>query len=556
MTTLDRLTLDLMWNRLLAATNEQAATLVRAAFSPIVREAGDLSACVFLPSGEMLAQARTGTPGHINSMANAVTHFIEAFPPERLAPGDVLVTNSPHQTSGQLHDYTVMTPIFFGGKLVAFVGSLCHLTDVGGRGLGIEANSQYEEGMCVPIMKLFDRGQLNGELIRILRANVRTPDENVGDLLAQAAGNAAAGRVVCDMLEEFGQPDLSEVGRHVIERSEQAMREAIASIPPGEYEGEVLSDGIDEPLTLRCRVTISGTNAHIDWTGSSRASRYGINVVLNYTHAYSTYAIRCVLRVSVPNNEGAFRPITVSAPPGSVLNAQFPSPVAGRHVVGHFLPMAIIKALSPVLGDRTIAEGAANIWLGQYGGHRRDGSLFTFAMASTGGMGARADKDGLSTTAFPSGVMGIPTEIAEAAVPMLIHERSLRPDSGGPGRTRGGLGQRMRISMLTEGESQISILLDRIDHPASGLFGGGPGAKGNAWIEPSGRRIGKAREILRPGESVVLELPGGGGFGDPRERSRDALRRDLEEGYVSAERLRADYGIDPSELTPRTSIDA
>lgn len=544
----NRLALDLMWNRLLAATDEQAATLVRAAFSPIVREAGDLSACVFLPTGEMLAQARTGTPGHINSMANAMRHFIEAYAPETLEAGDVLITNNPHQTSGQLHDFTVMTPVFHEERVVAFVGSLCHLTDVGGRGLGIEAQSQYEEGISVPIMKLFAAGRPNEELLKLLGSNVRTPNENYGDLLAQTAGNAAAGRVVLELLRDFGVPDLSEVGAHIIEESERATREAIWHLPEGRYAGRVVSDGIDEPIVLECTVEIANGGVHVDWTGSSPASQYGINVVLNYTHAYTTYAMSCLLNAQVPNNSGSLRPITVSAPEGSVLNAVFPSPVAGRHVLGHFLPMAIIQALSGLTGVQALAEGAANIWLSQFTGRSANGEPFTFAMSATGGMGARSDKDGLSTTAFPSGVMGIPTEVTETATPLIILERSLLPDSGGPGTFRGGLGQRVRITVRSPYEWTASVLLDRLEHPAAGVAGGGPGRAGDAWIEPGHRRIGKERTMLQPGEVVVLELPGGGGYGPPSERPREPLRRDLREGYVSRELMLADYGVSPEEL--------
>lgn len=532
-----------MWNRLLAATNEQAAALTRAAFSPIVREAGDLSACVFLPTGEMLAQARTGTPGHINSMANAIGHFIRAIPPEELAPGDVLVTNDPHMTSGQLHDHTVVTPVFHRGALVAYVGSLCHLTDVGGRGLGIEAASQFEEGLCLPICKLFDRGVLDRLLVNIIRANVRTPKENLGDLLAQKAGNDAAGSAIVRMLDDFGVPDLAEVGRHIVGTSERATREAIRrSIPDGRYPGEVSSDGIDEPIVLRCVVEVHDGQVHVDWAGSSPASTKGINVVLNYTHAYTTYAISCLIDADVPNNSGSLRPITVSAEPGSILNARRPAPVAARHIIGHFLPMAIIGALAPVVRERGVAEGAANIWLTQYRGTDVGGRDFSFAMSAAGGMGARGTKDGLSATAFPSGVMGIPVEVAESSAPLLVLERSLIPDSGGAGRFRGGLGQRLRIATLAPHGAVVSVLLDRLAHPARGFGGGRPGRAGRAWVDPGGRPVSKASFVLNPREVLVLELPGGGGFGPPAQRAAEDLRRDIAEGYVSADAAGAAYG--------------
>jgi N-methylhydantoinase B len=542
---MDVLRNDLIWNRLLAATDEQAATLIRAAFSPIVREAGDLSACIFLPNGDMLAQARTGTPGHINSMANAIRHFISAFPPGTLTPGDVLITNDPHSTSGQLHDHTVVTPVFHRGRLVAYVGSLCHLTDVGGRGLGIEAHSQFEEGILVPIEKLFTAGEPNALLIRMMGANVRTPKENLGDLYAQTAGNAAAGEAIVATLEAFGLPDLEAPGQHIVEASERAMRDAIRRIPPGRYPGRVTSDGIDEPIELTCVVEVGDGHVHVDWTGSSPASPHGINVVINYTHAYTTYAISCLIGADIPNNTGSLRPVTVSAPPGSILNATWPAPLAARHIIGHFLPMAIINALAPVIGGNVVAEGAANIWLTQFRGSEPAGGSFSFTMSAAGGMGARTNKDGLSATAFPSGVMGIPVEITESSAPLLVTERSLIPDSGGAGRFRGGLGQRLGIAPLSSEGVTVSVLLDRLDHPATGLAGGSPGRTGRAWIEPGDRAVTKASFLLRGDERLILELPGGGGYGPPGERARDALASDLRQGYVTAEGLARDYGVDP-----------
>lgn len=546
---MNRLSLDLMWRRLIAATNEQAATLVRAAFSPIVREAGDLSACVFLPTGEMLAQARTGTPGHINSMANAMKHFISAYPPASLSPGDVLLTNDPHMTSGQLHDFTVMTPVFYRSRVVAFAGSLCHLSDVGGRGLGIEALSQFEEGIRIPISKLYVGGDLNLELLRVLHANVRTPNENVGDLLAQTAANAAAASAICEMLDEFEERDLTAVGAHIVEQSEAAMRTAIGQIPEGMYRGEAVSDGIDEPISLRCGISVADSAIHVDWAGSSPASRLGINVVLNYTHAYTSYALACLLSPGIQNNEGSLRPIRVTAPEGCILNARWPAPVAARHVVGHFLPMAIINAFSGLDRLQVLAEGAASIWLTQYNGYHSDDRPFSFVMHSTGGMGARATKDGLSATAFPSGVMGMPVEVVEESAPLLVLERSLLPDSGGAGRFRGGLGQRLRVRSLSKQPITVSVLLDRIRHPASGLAGGLAGAVGRAWIDPGARPVTKARQVLGSDEILVLELPGGGGFGDPGLRAPAAAMEDLVEGYVTAPRLREDYGLSLDGVT-------
>jgi len=533
---IDAITLEVMWNRLIAVVNEQAAALMRTSFTTIVRESGDLSAGVFDRRGNMIAQAVTGTPGHINAMATCIHHFLAVYPAETLAPGDVLITNDPQKTSGHLHDFTVITPIFRSATqptLVGFFGNICHVLDIGGRGLGTDARSVYEEGLFVPITKLYDRGVENSELVKLLAANVRTPEPVLGDIHAQVAGNDVGGRRLLEFMDEFALDALEPLADAIIERSERAMRAAIADLPDGEWSNVVYSDGYEEPVRLEVTLTKRGDELWVDWSGSSPESSRGINVVLNYTHAYTTYALKCALAPEVPNNEGSFRPVHVSAPAGSILNAQHPAPVGARHIIGHFLPGAIFGALAQIIPERVMAEGAANIWNIQLTGKDADGDLWTYVWFSTGGTGARPTSDGISAAAFPSGISGVPSEVIESLAPVVIHRRELRADSGGAGEFRGGLGQTLEFSVRTGRPFTFSPLFDRVQFAAQGADGGGPGASARIRLSTGEELSRKGARELAADTRVTLELPGGGGYGDPQKRDPQAIREDLRDGLIT-----------------------
>jgi N-methylhydantoinase B len=533
---LDPVTLEICWNRLIGVVNEQAAALQRTSFTSIVREAGDLSAGVFDSRGYMVAQAVTGTPGHINSMALAMKHFLAAYPLERLAPGDVLITNDPWKTSGHLNDVTICSPIFRGDRCVAFFASTCHTADIGGHVLSAEAREIYEEGLQIPILKLYEAGRANETLLAMIRENTRLPEMVLGDFHAQIAGGAVGGERLLEFLDEFGFERLEPLADEIIGRTERAMREAVGALRPGSYEYALTSDGFGEPITIKVRCQVDGDDLLIDYAGSSPASRRGINVVMNYTEAYSTYGAKVIVSPDVPNNEGAFRPVRITAPEGSILNARHPAPVAARHVVGHFLPHAIAGALKEALPDRVMAEGSANIWGVQIAGKDEGGRPFSFVVFTSGGTGARATKDGLAATAFPSGVLGTPAEVIETLSPLVIERKALRPDSGGDGRYRGGLGQEIAFRVRTRGAFTCSLLCDRTRIPAQGFFGGEPGARGEVRV--NGRAPGnpKAEQTLEPGDLIEIRLPGGGGYGPPAERNPALRARDIREGYVTAGR--------------------
>ncbi len=541
---IDPITLEVLWNRLIAVVNEQATALMRTSFTTVVRESGDLSAGVFDPRGYMIAQAVTGTPGHINSMATCIHHFLAVYPADTLRPGDVLITNDPQKTSGQLHDFTVISPIFDDNdRLIAYFGSTCHAIDIGGRGLSADARSMYEEGLFVPITKWYDAGRPNEELVKIIRANVREPEQVLGDIHAQVAGNNVGGARLKEFMQEFGLTSIEPLADEIITRSERAMRDAIATVPDGVYTHSGQSDGFDAPVTLAVTITKKGDAMHVDWTGSSPASPRGINVVLNYTHAYVTYALKCALCPDVPNNEGSFRPVTVTAPPGSLLNALPPAPVAGRHVIGHFLPGIVFGALAPVLPGKVIAEGAANIWATQLTGAHANGDPWTYVWFSCGGTGARPTSDGIHTTAFPSGVMGVPVEVIESVAPLLIRRREIAQDSGGPGRFRGGCGQYMEVGALTGRGYNLGPIFDRTRVPAEGYAGGGQGARGAITLSDGRELQDKSQVALAADERFTLQLPGGGGYFDPLTRDRQAVLDDVLDGFVSIDAARSQYGV-------------
>jgi N-methylhydantoinase B len=530
---LDAVTLEICWNRLISVVNEQATALQRTSFTSIVREAGDLSAGVFDRRGFMVAQAVTGTPGHINSMALAMKHVLAEYPRERLRPGDVLITNDPWKTSGHLNDVTICSPVFRGDDCVAFFASTCHTADIGGHVLSAEAREVYEEGLFIPIMKLYEAGEPNAALIGLLRANTRLPDMVLGDFHAQIAGGAVGGERLLEFMDEFGLARLEPLADEIIERTERAMREAIRALRPGAYEYAITSDGFDETITIKVRCEVRGDELHVDYAGSSPASRRGINVVMNYTEAYTTYGVKVIVSPDVPNNEGAFRPIRITAPPGSILNARHPAPVAARHVIGHFLPHVVAGALGQAVPGRVMAEGAANIWGVQVAGTDTDDRPFTYVFFSSGGTGARAIRDGLSATAFPSGVLGTPVEVIETLSPLIVEEKSLRADSGGAGRYRGGLGQTIAFRARTREPFVCSVLCDRTRTGALGFAGGGPGAVGEVLIDGVRPANPKAEHVVPPGALVEVRLPGGAGYGPPADRDPAWIERDLREGYVS-----------------------
>ena len=528
---------QVMWNRLISVVEEQALTLVRTAFSTSVREAGDLLAGVFDRDGRMIAQAVTGTPGHVNTMAAAVGHFIVDIGPERIYPGDVYVTNDPWKGTGHLHDITVTTPVFVGEELIGFFASTAHVVDVGGRGYGPDGREVYEEGLRIPIMKWAKRGQLNHDLVKIVRQNVREADQVVGDIHGLAACNETGRRRLLAMLEEFDLPDLDDLAAFVFDRTRLATLDALGSVPRGTYTNTMRVDGYDETLTLAVAIEVSDHAMHADFTGTSPISSFGVNVPLTYAQAYFTYGMLVALAPELPNNFASLAPFTVSAPRGVILNAEHPDPVAVRHVIGHFVTDLCLGAIADALPGVVPAEGAGALWNFQASARSADKAQpkppVELLMFNSGGTGARPTLDGLTATAFPSGVRTMSVEATEQIGPIIFWRKEIRADSGGAGRQRGGLGQVIEISPTDGYLFEFSAMFDRIENPARGREGGEPGAPGAVYLDDGTPFAGKGKQTVPADRHLVLELPGGGGFGDPDERDPDEVANDRAQGYVN-----------------------
>lgn len=535
--------MQVMWNRLISVVEEQAQTLIRTAFSTSVREAGDLSAGVFDLDGLMLAQAVTGTPGHVNAMAESVAHFIRDIGPENIFEGDVFITNDPWKGTGHLHDITVVTPSFHRGKLVGYFASTAHVVDVGGRGFGPDAREVYEEGLFIPIMKFFERGQVDRTLVNIVKNNVREADKVIGDFYALAACNETGHRRLIDMLSEFRLDDLSGIGAFILKNSREATLERLKSLPHGSWSYSLDLDGYDEPVHLAAKLSIGADGVLVDFDGTSGMSKFGINVPLVYAKAYACYGIKCVVAPDIPNNAASLAPFEVAAPEGCILNAKRPAPVAVRHVLGHFVPDLVLGALHQALPGKVPAEGASALWnlhmsvrpvADQIGGKGAEILMF-----NSGGSGARASLDGLNATAFPSGVHTMPIEATENVGPVIIWRKELREGSGGAGAQRGGLGQMIEIEAAEGYMFRFSAMFDRLNHPARGRDGGGEGAAGGVALDDGTVLKGKGLQFVPEGRKLVLSLPGGGGYGNPKKRPAEAVAHDLRQGYITSEQAAA-----------------
>ncbi len=539
---MDPLQLQILWDRLLAIVEEQAQTLIRTAFSITVREAGDLSTGIFDVKGRMLAQAVTGTPGHVNAMAASVGFFLERFPVEALKSGDVLVTNDPWHGTGHLNDFTVVTPVFYQEQLIALFAATSHIADVGGLGFGPDGRQVYEEGINLPIGYLFREGAVNQTLIDILRANVRDPRAAEGDLYSLTACNKAGSDTLVRSMQEFGLTDLDEVAEEIISRSRTAMLDEVRRLPFGEWQNEMTIDGYDDPVNLVCKVTISETGIDVDWQGTSSTSGRGINVPLTYAQAYTSFGVRCVIGNDIPNNAGSLSVVRVSAPAGCILNAPRPAAVSARHAIGQMLPDVVLGCLATPLDGAVPTEGAAclfgPVFLGGRGtitGSQTDD--FVVNAFYTGGTGARPDRDGLSCTAFPSGVRSTPVEIFENAAPLVIWQKEFKANSAGSGKHRGGFGQVMTFGHLNGESFAVSKMFDRIHHPPRGRNGGGDGKAAAVFAtNAAGDRLalkGMGRETLPAGYSMELHTAGGAGRGDPAERSAADIDNDRKDGLIT-----------------------
>ena len=539
---LEAIRTQVMWNRLIAVVEEQAQSLLRTAFGTITREAGDLSAGVYNIAGEMIAQAMTGTPGHVNTMAKAVKHFFTHYPPSAMKAGDVYITNDPWQGTGHLFDYVMMTPVFLGKKLVAYFASTCHLIDVGGIGFSAKANSSFEEGTYIPHLMLRKQGVLNEDLLKVILANTRNPIEVKGDLLSLLSANDTGAKRLIEMMTEFKMPSLEKLGAHILTQSERGAREAIKQLPEGEWNYELPLDGYEKPILIKAKLKIKDGNVTVDYRGTSGVSIFGINSPRTYTEAYTVFALKAIIAPHVPNNKGSLSCFDIETDPHTVVDPIRPSPVTSRHVTGQMLADAVFGCLAQALPGQVQAESAGSIWMlmfnsahGRVSPDQLHGAQEYGVLAiGLGGIGGRPGKDGLACMAFPSGIGGIPIEIIEGQCPLWFKEKQFLPNSGGDGEWRGGLAQRFEVRNREPTPFTISAAtFDRIRNAAQGREGGKSGSLGMARLGSGAHLPDKGIHLVPANDSLIVELPGGGGFGDPAKRKPDLRDADRKAGVVS-----------------------
>ncbi|MHC5036370.1 MAG: hydantoinase B/oxoprolinase family protein [Planctomycetota bacterium] len=553
---IDPILLEILWRRLISIVDEADGAVARTAFSSLLRDAHDYT-CMFTDRmGRELAQGSFATPGQSGAMALGIKNLVQGLEPGSMRPGDVFITNDPWALAGHLNDVCVWSPIFFKTTLVAFTACVFHHSDIGGR-VSSDNHDVYEDGLFIPLVKLYEAGEPNEAVFEMIRWNVRTPDQVIGDIRSQIAANHVCAEKVVQMLEEYGLEDLQALADEIIGRTEGSMRSAIEQIPDGIYRSEGIIEQMEgrEDIVVKAAVEVKGSDITVDLEGSSPHVNWGGNVVYNFTYAYVFMAVKSMLDPDMPNNDGCAQPIHMKAPEGSVVNCTFPVAVAARMQIGHFMTELVYRALAGAIPDRVIAgSGGTPATMNVFYGKRHDGRPFHCVIIRGGGMGAGHDTDGHYDYIFPANGANTPVEIFESDTPLIVEKRELIPDSGGPGKRKGGLGRRVVFRVLDDDWAPIppvnlGIQSGRFRYPPEGLFAGRSGAPARFTInETAGNPYGLSQ--LRPGDVVVMDAAGGGGYGDPLERDPERVAFDVQEGVVSLEKAKEDFGVvvDPKTL--------
>ena len=561
-TKFDPITLEILWRRLISVVDEADSTVARTAFSSLLRDAHDYT-CMFTDrKGRELAQGTFATPGQSGAMALGIKNLVNKLPSDSYRPGDVFITNDPWALAGHLNDVCVMSPIYYKDKLAAFTACVFHHSDIGGR-VSSDNHDVYEDGLFIPLVKLYDGGILNEAVIEMIRWNVRTPDEVIGDIRSQIAANHVCAEKICQMLDEYGLDGLDDLADEIISRTEKSMREAIEEIPDGVYQAQGIIEQIEgkEDVVIKVAVEVKGSDIMVDLDGSSPHVDWGGNVVYNFTYAYVFMALKSIFDPDIPNNDGCAEPISMKAPEGSVVNCTFPVAVAARMQIGHFLTEIIYRALAKAVPDRVIAgSGGTPATMNVFYGKRNDGRTWHSVIIRGGGMGASSKGDGYYDYIFPANGANTPIEIFESDTPLIVETRGLLTDSGGPGKMKGGLGRRVVFRVPDDEHAPIppvnlGIQSGRFHYPPEGLFGGKDGSRAQFLIngEP-GNPYGLTQ--LRPGDVVIMDAAGGGGYRDPLDRDPELVEKDAADGYVSLESAKEDYGVVINPQTMKADRDA
>ena len=528
----DPTTLEVLWTRLRSVTDEAAKVIVRTSFSTLSIEANDYSCVLTDARGNSLAQNTASIPSFIATLPATTRHMIGAIGVASMRAGDIYITNNPWIGTGHLNDISLVKPVFLAGRLVAFAATTSHVPDIGGRIRSAEPREIYEEGFHIPPMRLLAAGNPDETLLSLLRTNVRTPDQTVGDIFAQASALGLMEERVLELMHDHGLADLEGLGAQLFGLAENAMRAAISALPEGTYTNEFLTDGLDKPFRFRVAVTIKGGEILADFAGTSLQQPRAINCVMAYTYAMTAYAIKAALLPDLPNNEGMFRPIKITAPEGCLLNPRHPASTGGRAATGHYVPPLIYGALASIIPERLMSAPGSPLWIFTVAGVKADGKSFANVFFYNGGMGATAQKDGESALSWPSNISSTPSEIVERDTPFITHYKRLRPGSGGTGQFRGGLGQELLLENRHPTPLPIVFITERLKFPAPGLAGGGEGALGEVRINDRPLADSRAQVILAKGDTLLLRTPGGGGYGEASKRDPGAVERDRKLGYA------------------------
>ena len=552
----DPITLEILWRRLISVVDEADSTVARTAFSSLLRDAHDYT-CMFTDrKGRELAQGTFATPGQSGAMALGIKNLVNKLPASSYNPGDVFITNDPWALAGHLNDVCVMSPIFYKGKIVAFTACVFHHSDIGGR-VSSDNHEVFEEGLFIPLVKLYDAGVLNESVLDMIRWNVRTPDEVIGDIRSQLAANHVCMEKIIQMLEDNQLENLDDLADEVIGRTEKSLREAIGKIPDGIYRAEGIVEQMEgrADIVIKTAVQIKGSDIIVDLEGSSPQVDWGGNVVYNFTYAYVHMAVKSMFDPYIPNNDGCARPITLKIPEGTVVNCRFPAAVAARMQIGHFMTEIIYRALAQAVPNHVIAaSGGTPATMNVFYGRRKDGKPWHSVIIRGGGMGASSSADGHYVSIFPANGANTPVEILESDTPLVVEKRELLTDSGGPGKMKGGLGRRVVFRIPDDAYApmppvNLGIQSGRYRYPPEGLFGGKHGAKAQFLVnDQPGNPYGLTR--MKPGDVIIMDAAGGGGYGDPLDRDPEIVQQDVIQGYVSMEKARENYGvvIDPSTM--------
>jgi N-methylhydantoinase B len=553
---LDSILTQILWNRVISVADEAAIGLVRTSFSSAVRDFHDYSCGLFDARGSLLAHSTKTTTAFIGVMPYLMQHFLAHFPPESLAPGDALVTNDPWMGTGHTYDLCIAAPIFHRGTVAGFAICIVHHLDVGGRMATTESKDMYEEGLRLPMLKLYSEGRFDPAVHAIIEANVREPAKMFGDIRAQIVSNNVCARGLVSMMDDYDltAETLHELSTEISERAERSLREKIAQLPDGIYRNDVTlpTIGSVSGINIKVAVEVKGDEIVIDYAGSSPEVAAAVNVTFNMTRSYSMYPIKLALDPGIPNNEGSFRPVTVKAPEGSLLNCRPPAPTWGRTMICHNLPEIVFGALAKAIPDRVMAgSGATPLVFTYFRAKRKDGKTYVGINSSMGGLGANSRGDGPSCRGFPYNVGNIPIETVENDLPIVYLRKELLPDSAGAGHHRGGLGQEFEFEVADgalgpDGPCVVSIRgsgrKPESPYPVFGLDGGGVGRGEGLTLNGVDIPHGPQQQ-LRAGDRLRMALPGGGGYGDAFRREPERVAEDVRLGYVTTEGALRDYGV-------------